>query len=310
MYDFFRYKSHARGKTKGDRLVNEQKQLLERLLKTAPNSYSVRVNDKDVQAIIQDVYFNDALITEKHMIVPYGTDINVGDYVHWDGVPYITLVKEDESVRSKQGVKIQACDNTLIWKAGESVLSVPVYTEDKTSPFSDGLNKTGGKFVRASDQISAIIQDNKITNSLELNQRFIFDHNKLKVFRLTRIKAMPSLGTLELILKRDGYNPYLDNLQLNLADYYEPEEHIVLPYIFGVDSISKLDDFEVFTLRNHETKNTIEWKVDNKNVAIKSVGQFDVEVCVKNKDIFDTYTLKAYDNDKLIAEKDFSSTYM
>lgn len=308
MYDYFKRKSTVNGVTKGERMLSQQKKLLDRLLVDAPNSYKIKINDKHTQAIIQDVYFNDELIKEKHMICRYGTDVSVGDYVYWNEEPYIVLHKEDESVRSKQGVKIKACDNMLTWMLNGEIVAVPTITDDKTSPFSDGLNKTGGKFVRASDQISAIVQENNLTNQIELNQRFIFDHNKMKVFRLTRIKSMPSLGILELVLKRDGYSPHVDNLTLNLADYYKTDYNIIKPYICGVDSIAKDDEFEVFTLKNFE--GDIEWKVTGNNMCIKPVTDNSVEAYIRNKDIFDVYVLSAYSNGELIAKKNVSSTYM
>lgn len=312
LYDFFKRKSTYKGSRKGDRGIYDQKVKLEKLLKSAPNSYDIKINGKKDRALIQDIYQNEQLVRGKHMIVRHDTKIGIGDYITWDNNPYLVLYKEDETVKSKQGVKIQACDNVLTWNLNDEIVQLPVITEDKTSPFSDGTNKTGGVIIRPSDQISALIQENELSNQLKLNQRFIFDNSKLKVFRLTRIKALPSEGLYDLVLKKDGYNEYLDNLKLNLADYYEDKNIAppVNPYIIGDDDISSFDDFGVYTLKNYNATEKIEWTITGNNASLNQIENINVEVCILDTKKYETYTLSAKIGDKTIASKKINSTYM
>ena len=315
LYDYFKSKSIAYGKTRGEIFTNRNKEAFERMLLESPNSFTVRINGVEEQALIQDIYFNEQYVAEKHMILRYGTDVNVGDYVSWDGRDYLVLYKEDETIKSQQGVKILVCDNVLTWRTNDGeIVQIPTIVGDKTSPFSDGLNKTGGVLVRASDQVSALIQDNELTRTIPLNHRFIFDNSEIKVFRLTRIKALPSSGVLELVLKKDGYVPYVDNLELNIANYNENdnnEHNIVLePFIFGEENISSFDDFEVYTLRNIATDIDVEWRVKDDNISLNKVSTNSVEVCVKNQKIFKTYIIEAIVDGEVVATKKINSTYM
>jgi hypothetical protein len=143
--------------------------------------------------------------------------IHTGSIVEVEDKIWLVTSKIHSTQAYKTGSLVE-CNNTLKWQTptGE-IKSYPCIIQDKTSVYSSGIEEN--KYLSlADDQILIIIQNNADTSQLELDKRFIFDHSKNNIYKLSKIQSLIQEGLLYFTMTKDqeGAN---DNLELNLADY-------------------------------------------------------------------------------------------
>lgn len=160
------------------------------------------------------------------------------------------------------------------------------------------------------DKILITVPDNEITRQIELKKRFIFDHDKLNVYEVTKIDTLTQKGLINITMKQDEYNPSKDRLDLNIADYREvdnnkPEEPLVedgyVIVIEGVDTMVFMST-ETFTAKIYNNGIPVEgksviWEVDKRFKAIEvtdttctievpigdySVGKFPIKAILRD----------------------------
>jgi hypothetical protein len=115
---------------------------------------------------------------------------------------------------------VMQTNNTLTFQISDGTIkSYPCVINDKSTQISDGLDET--KYIIISDdQILVTVSNNIDTTQIELNKRFIFNHDKNCIYKLTKIQSLFSNGLLYLTMTKEQFGVN-DRLDLNLADYVQ-----------------------------------------------------------------------------------------
>lgn len=126
-------------------------------------------------------------------------------------------VVEDSLFYNK--IAVVPCNHTLKWQdISNNTHTIPCMLADKTSVYSDGLSKTA--FISlGTDQISILVQANEETLAIPINKRFIFKNDKNNIYEVNRRDTLTMDGLISFVVKKSLYDPILDNLELNLANY-------------------------------------------------------------------------------------------
>lgn len=282
-YQYYKNRVLRKGKTNQERIAYEKKRSFEEYLHNAPNAYTVKIDNAEQLAVIQDVKFNDENYQEKYLLVPIDTEINVGSYVEWDEKHWIVVAKENETIKSHQSCKIRPCNNILTFQDKNNLNTIhqlPCILTNKSSPYATGEDENK-YFVLMDDKISITVPDNVITRQIELKKRFIFDHDKLNVYEVTKIDTLTRKGLINFTMEQSQYDSSRDRLDLNIADYIEPinpseppQEEGYTIVIEGKDRMAFMSQ-ETFVAKIYNngvevTDKSVIWEIDKRFKVIET----------------------------------------
>lgn len=142
--------------------------------------------------------------------------IEVGDYIYHNDEIWLCYSYDTYPLRKHF---MSYCNQTLRLYLNNEIIDIPSVVSDKTSVYSDGLNK-GRLLTIPDDQILVTVPENEITKEIQLNQRFIFRHDKQAIFEVRRIDKLERDGLLDIRMRHSQYDKDRDNLEKGIADYY------------------------------------------------------------------------------------------
>lgn len=223
--DFYRNRVLSKGRTKQERIINEKIKSFDNYLNSVPNSSTISINNTEHIVTIQDKTLTKDFTTEKYLLAQVDSTIVVGDTFLWSDDYWIVIYKDDKTIESHQRYIIMKCNNILtIQTLDKTIHSIPCIITDRASVYSDGVED--GKYLRLPDGlINVVIPNNELTNKFILvDKRIIFDNSRDSVYEITKPGKLLKKGLIEIIAEVQVYDSNRDNLELNLADYLEPEE--------------------------------------------------------------------------------------
>lgn len=145
-----------------------------------------------------------------------GETLGIGDTIEWNGYWLCTEIDRDTDIYPK-GL-LDYCNNTLTFMIDNVVYNTPCIFSKSISQNSDGTDKSTVN-VNAESILNLKIQNTYLNRKIPLNMRFIFDKSKHSVYELKSIDISEKSGLMSLKLSEDTYNPSVDRLDLNLANY-------------------------------------------------------------------------------------------
>lgn len=235
----YRRKSIVSGITSQEQLIQQERENFDYYLNNAPNKFTVeKFKDSSVSlneniiCTIQDHHFNDSQnVDGKILCCRYNENLNIGDIVLWEKQLHIVYFEEKNTISSHKTLLIKPCNNVLTLQYNKNIYKIPCILSNATL-YSDGIDVK--QITLSNDQRSCLIPYSHITKRIQLQQRFIFNHNS--VFSVSLIddftfkQVNDDNGLLQLTMIREMEKNNLDDLENNLADnsQLKKEEPIIL----------------------------------------------------------------------------------
>ncbi len=177
--------------------------------------------------------------TEMYMIAKPPYKIHVGEYVYEDNDNIWLCYKVETYPEYRSYVAL--CNNVLTFQDLDTleIYIFPCMLTDKTSVYYDGVHKNR-LFMLSDDQIRVTIPNNDIskkiihaigevnssTGDIENSKRLMFNHDKMSIYKITRINTLADKGLIHIVMTHDTYDENTDNLELNIADYKKPNDDV------------------------------------------------------------------------------------
>ncbi|BAO04897.1 uncharacterized protein CBO05P1_178 [Clostridium botulinum B str. Osaka05] len=168
---------------------------------------------------------------ERFLITGKEIDIQRGDTIEYLGEIYLVITDIDRDNQIYNTCKLKKCNNVLTFQYEKDTYKIPCILSNATL-YSDGLEEK--QMTLSNDQRNVLVPYNRFTNKIQLQQRFVFNHNS--VFSVSLIddftfKQMNvDNGLLQLNMVREQKQTNLDDFENNLADnsHLKKEESIIL----------------------------------------------------------------------------------
>ncbi|GAA0082965.1 hypothetical protein [Clostridium sp. CTA-6] len=235
----YRRKSIVSGMTSQEQLIQQERENFDYYLSNAPNRFivekfrdsSISLN-KNIICTIQDHHFNDSQnVDGKILCCKYNENLNIGDIVLWENQLHIVYFEEKNTIPSHKTLLIKPCNNVLTLQYNKSIYKIPCILSNATL-YSDGIDVK--QITLSNDQRGVLVPCNSFTSKIQLQQRFVFNHNS--VFSVSLIddftfkQVNENNGLLQLTMIREMEKNNLDDLESNLADnsQLKKEEPLVL----------------------------------------------------------------------------------
>lgn len=219
-FDRYRRRVTIRGSNAKDIILHERIQSFNDYLDKSISGQEVLIDGVKHLVGIQDVKFHDERNREaKYIFTKLDAKVVAGSLVTWDDACWLVVMKENETIKSHNTFYMTKCNEVLTWKCENGLIHrVPCILADKTSVYSDGLSKTEHLSL-GTDQVSILVPFNDETNAIPINKRLIFRNDQNNIYELVRKDGLLREGLINFVSKKSLYNPNIDRLDLNLANY-------------------------------------------------------------------------------------------
>lgn len=192
----------------------------------------IKIENNLIKAIVRN-YGNptNEFKEERFLITGKEIDIQRGDTIEYLGEIYLVITDIDRDNQIYNTCKLKKCNNVLTFQYEKDTYKIPCILSNATL-YSDGLEEK--QMTLSNDQRNVLVPYNRFTNKIQLQQRFVFNHNS--VFSVSLIddftfKQMNvDNGLLQLNMVREQKQTNLDDFENNLADnsHLKKEEPIIL----------------------------------------------------------------------------------
>lgn len=214
-YSLYNARINQYGHTKRDRVINKEKEYLYRKLSDHPSSKVVSINDEERLLVIIST---DNANIKKIISIPEES-FNSGDVVEYKSGKWIITESDiDDEIQTKG--KMTLCPNTLQFQSKDgTILSYPYYVESSLPSLDQN------KVLSTSDTTRKIVLPlDKETKQFHLDKRFLGQvfNGIPQCWMITELDAESKKGLLIVTLEKDEYHSDKDNLELGIADYFEP----------------------------------------------------------------------------------------
>ncbi|APR02322.1 TPA: hypothetical protein ACXDAY_002074 [Clostridium botulinum] len=192
----------------------------------------IKIENKLIKAIIRN-HGNptNEFKEERFLITGKEIDIQRGDIIEYLNEIYLVITDVDRDNQIYNTCKLKKCNNVLTFQYEKDIHKIPCVLSNATL-YSDGLEEK--QMILSNDQRNVLIPYNKLTNKIQLQQRFVFNHNSVFSVSLIDDFTFKQIGSnnglLQLNMVREQKQTNLDDFENNLADnsHLKKEEPIIL----------------------------------------------------------------------------------
>lgn len=230
---------YRRGQDRKTLYNNNLKNIISTEFKNSTSYELVQINNIDRGVRIVDENSVIKSPNKKRLLCYPDEIINIGDIVVYANAKWICTENDNTSNIKNIGI-ITRCTNILTFQLpNKSIHTSPCIF---ISPAISSTSKTedNNLFEVNNGVVKIKVQNNQYTDTLENNRRLIFNNNAKSCYEITDIDVSSEIGLITLTIKKSQYNPAVDRLDLNVADY---DSTPVIPdpidelFITGKDSI-------------------------------------------------------------------------
>lgn len=279
--DLYRKQVTISGNSGIDNVFKGTEHKINNSFKNSPSYKLIKINEIEEDSIV----VTDKNNTKKAYIRP-NKIAKKGDVLEIDNEKWIAINCDNSNILYPSYI-IQKTNNVITFKdENNSIKTLPCILQSATL-YSDGLNES--KFIIfPDDEIQILVQYNNYTKKFLINQRFIFNHNK--VFKITSFDEYTFMdlkndsleGVLKIHLVRDEETE-LDNFKTNIA--YNKTE-IIQPtptgalILQGADSIllNKQSNYTVAYDNGSAMNLTFDWLMEL-DYTLANVTTYDTVSC-------------------------------
>lgn len=234
MATFANYKARVnqRGDTERERTLYYEKEYLKELAVNSLSCKECKVNGVDQSLVIDDgtlpYYKNVKSLPDEYF--------NAGDYVEWADAMWIMVSCDFDKEVYTYG-KMQQCNYILKWQDAQANTIERWSVVMSASKYNNG-EKYNNIIVVGSNQLMVYLPLDDECKKLRANKRLMVDFNTdaPKCYDVTRVDtvtmgydnvaepAYDGKGCILLILTETEFNPDVDNIELMLCDYIDPND--------------------------------------------------------------------------------------
>lgn len=258
--------------------------------------------EMDIRVINNSTSFKDKRIN----LLPNQKALN-GEYVYFDD--YWWLIYDTEVNLISPQCKLYICNQILHWKDSLGEHTYPCYSTN--SAYGSKITSTNDYVPEVDTKDKIYVQYNEVTKNIDFGHRFMFNHSKKDIFKVTDFDSGNMTGLIILTCEKDNYLPE-DDLENNLC------------YLKSLDSNTPINPTTYNIIGQDEIKQNIEceyllddsncmWEIDEESLKIEiaEIISFTDNSCIvkASKQRTDEYfTLIAKDsNGNILAQKEIKS---
>ncbi|MEK4605413.1 hypothetical protein MHI17_31455 [Bacillus sp. FSL L8-0098] len=222
-YSTFRKRMSLKGNTAFERSLNQQKREFELYFNNTINREMVKIDGIEQPAVFQDVNQNNNkdLSDDKYIITENDSNMKVGSYVEWRDKTWMVFTEEYKTINSHKQAKMKSSNQVIKWMVDGKVCGdgngVPAFIQNQTL-YTLGVSTSGYYSWIVNGKMMMYMQNNRETMAIKIGQRIFIGG---MVFQVMFKDNVSRKGLINYLLEQDFVNPERDNIELEIADYYD-----------------------------------------------------------------------------------------
>lgn len=290
-YDVWKKKMGNHGSSISESRLNTSKELFIREFKNDPSYRRATLQKLDLTEEEIDIRVTNVERTtaQKRIVFLPDSNIEVGSYIKHNNKSYLIIECESDNVIAPYSIA-KYCNQTINLKGW----ATPISCVCEDTAYNDKGEINLDYFSMVDGKIAIYVPVNDITNKLQQNMRFIFNHNKMMVFEIISIKNVSTPNIYKIVMKKVEYNKEKDDLVNNIAyndDILKDDKPVVIPSD-GYDVISSSGIFDlrqygasIFTVVNDGVPDVDTWTiavdyngVDTSHIKIEEITSNSIKI--------------------------------
>lgn len=223
-WDIYETRLGIAGKHGRDRAIQREQEAILRKYMNSP-----ALKDVEIDGVPQKLFVHSTEVpSEKTFNTLPGEIVDIGDIILWNEMHWlVTKVDFDDEVT--RGGRIVQCNRQVRWqnqRTGEIIERWCLVTKPYTSNIEEGM-----AIATSNREFKIQIPYDEETIQIDLDRRFLLEviNGQPKAYKVTSVDAQTNRyqdidgGFLIWNLSQGEYNPATDNVELMIANYFEPK---------------------------------------------------------------------------------------
>lgn len=187
------------------------------------NKSLVDIDGVEQYAVFQDMNQNNNkdLSDDKLIIVEKDSNLRVGSYVHWRDHIWMVFTEEEKTIPTHKQAKVKESNHYIKWMIGNQVSGngqgYPAFIQNQTL-YTLGVSTSGNHNWIVNAKMMMYMQDNEETRAIKIGQRIFIGGC---VYQVMFKDIVSRQGLINYLLEEDFINPNIDNVELEIANYYD-----------------------------------------------------------------------------------------
>ena len=228
--DLYRKRLKVLGETTRKRNEERQKRQFDLWFANTLDKWDCVIDGVPTQAVFQDhsQSNNKDLSDDKYLIVPNDVTVDVGSYVMWQDEEWLVFTEEHKTIPSHQQLKIKQVNRRLKWLTDTKNKTIcnngrgwGAYIQNQTL-YTLGVSFSGEHIPLANAKMSVFTKDTPETRNVQVGTRMFIAG---QVYKVEFADYVSRVGLINWLLDEDTKNPEVDNVELEVADYWTSGEH-------------------------------------------------------------------------------------
>lgn len=212
-----------RGKSRYERTMDAKTKSFNRYFENAPNRDLVLIDGIEQYAIFQDQNQNNNkdLSDDKYMVVEKSSNAKVGSYIEWRGKMGMVFSAEEKTIPTHKQFKTKLSNHYIKWMHDGVVANdgtgYPAFIQNQTL-YTLGISTSGNHSWIVNAKMMMYMQDNAETRTIKIGQRIFIGG---AVYQIMFRDYVSRQGLIHFLMEEDFVNPEKDDVENEIADYYE-----------------------------------------------------------------------------------------
>lgn len=228
----------------------------EDVLYDSPSATSVKLADRNLRVIINDVKYGVELEDDKYMLTRYSDVIALGSYAEWNDESWIVASKERFTDKGHRSYRLKRCNGVMKFtnKKGE-IVSVASHIYNKLF-YTEGIDKY--THLAMPDGLCQVVLPNtEVTKDISRNMRIVIGD---QVFMVTYVDRVTQEGIAQITLS-EIIADIKDDFDNQVADS---------PYVDGIEGRNYI--FLNNTSKYSIDEDAVEWKIVGDGLELVSTA--------------------------------------
>lgn len=229
--DTYRRRVSAHGKTLREQNINFEKLQIQNL---APHSSAFK--DTTIDDIEQNLMVvRSGEIESKYIYSMPNETFNVGSVVYWNQSHWLITQKDNDDDIITRGV-MELCNREICWQDTDDKQIYKLWATIK-KPYYNNL-KDSSKITVSNREFKIQMPYTEESSKINIGKRFMLEkiNNEPKTYQVTSVDSITDrydrngeiTGFININMQQDLYNPQVDNAELMICDYIQPDTEKVV----------------------------------------------------------------------------------
>lgn len=224
----FRKRMGAHGLSAYDRAFSDKLRSFKKWFESSLTRETVLIDGVEAVAVVQDQNQanNKDLSDDKYLVVENETEVDTGSQINWREKMWLVFSNENKTIPTHKQLRMKPSNYIIRWMNEGKVNESNAFIQNQTL-YTLGVSTSGNHAWIVNAKMLMYLPDTEDSRTIGIGQRVFIGG---VVYQIMFRDYVSRRGLIHFLLEEDFVNPNVDNIDLEIANYYtdieahEPDE--------------------------------------------------------------------------------------